>query len=316
MAAAANSTKSRKPARPPSAGAGEPAAPSFLRNWLFRPGTLIIAAFFTAIVVLVPYLPWLLPNLVEQPEYQFTLDRIEINAPTAWVPSTIAEQVREGANLPETVSLLEPRLCQEVAEAWSKHPWIQSVKSVQITNAPGLRIEVEYRQPVAFVATDKGLYPVDREGILLPPSDFKIGETGRLPLIRGITTQPQSAAGFPWGDNAVRAGAQLAAILAPEQDLEKYWNRFHCKAILVSAANRFATPEQLNLEIETVGGSRIIWGRPPGADALEPTVDQKLLRLQQCLSRIGSFETPGRPYRVDIRQFDAIGLEPIQGQLK
>lgn len=299
--------KSKNPAaQKSSSGQG-----TALRNWFFRPGRLIIAAFVVSAVVLVPYLPWLLPKLSEQPEYQLRLDAVRVTAPPPWVPQSLPQDVARSNELPETVSLLDPDLCRRIAQAWGGHPWIKKVKSVRITGEPALYVDVEYRTPAAFVEVTGGLYPIDVDGILLPPADFSVSETSRLPRIRNVTSRPGGPAGQPWGDVAVVSGAKLAAILAPEQNLDIYWNRFGFEAILVPVRRtEDAQVSDLIFEIVTTSGSRIIWGKAPGADALEPTVEQKLARLDY-LARFGSFDSPRGPNRIDIRLFDGISLQPL-----
>lgn len=282
-----------------------------LRNWFFRPSRLIIMAFVVSTVVLVPYLPWLLPRLSEQPEYQLQLEAFRVTTPPAWVPQRLPREIARSNNLPESVSLLDPDLCCRVAQAWEKHPWVRKVKSVRITGEPALYVDVEYRTPVAFVEVPGGLYPIDVDGVLLPPADFSASETSRLPRIRNVTSRPGGPAGQPWGDVAVVSGAKLASILAPEQNLDLYWTRFGFEAILVpDRSTENAQVSDLVFEIVTTSGSRIIWGKAPGADALEPTVEQKLARLDY-LARFGSFDSPRGPNRIDIRLFDGISLQPL-----
>lgn len=241
------------------------------------------------------------------------MDDTRVTAPPTWVPRTLLADVLKAANLPETVSLLEPDLCRNVALAWERNPWVKEVKSVRITGEPALQVDVAYRTPVAFVEVPRGLYPIDAEGVLLPPNDFSISDTSRLPHLRGIKSQPRGAAGEKWGDPVVVAAAQLAMLLAPEQNLEKYWNRFSFVAIVAPevGANAVAA-DQLLFEIETTQGSRILWGRPPGSDSLEPTAAVKLARLQDYVNRFGGLESATGPQRIDIRLFDGISLQPLR----
>jgi hypothetical protein len=126
-----------------------------------------------------------------------------------------------------------------------------------------------------------------------------------------VTSLPQGPAGQNWGDAVVAAAARLASVLAPEQNLEPHWKRFGFVAILApSAETKTSGPESLTFEILTRGGSRIVWGKAPGADALEPNIEQKLARLDYLL-RFGALDGAQGPRRVDIRLFDGISLQPL-----
>ena len=66
------------------------------------------------------------------------------------------------------------------------------------------------------------------------------------------------------------------------------------------------TLEQVMLGVSTDTGSQIVWGRPPGADSLEPTVEQKLLRLEKYLPEYGSEEWSGIPVQLDVRRWNVV----------
>ncbi len=316
MPPVAKAKKTRGAKKAPAKKAASPKETSPIviaaRSWFFRPAPLIITAFMVSAVVLVPYLPYLLPNLSELEEYKFEMEQIEITEPQGWVPAHLVEDILVRSDLPQRVSLLKPELCRDVAKAFSGNPWVRSVESVRLTQKPALRAHLEYRQPVALVESAKGLLPVDIEGVLLPASDFSVDDIDRLPHIKNVQSTPAGKAGEPWGGMLVTSAAKIAAALTPEHNMEKYWNRFELTAIVVPTIREgAATEEELIFELSTTGGSRIIWGKPPGADDLEPTVEQKIGRMEQYLSSYGKFDEPDGPYRVDIRLFDSISLSPL-----
>lgn len=282
------------------------------RGWFFRPTPLIVTAITISIVVMLPYLPHLLPDLTQLDEYQFEMSQLELNRPSGWVPETVFEDVLEEARLPQRVSLLQPHLCHDIAKSFDQHPWVKEAKLVQLTGVSRIQVLLEYRLPVAFVRTGEGLFPVDIEGTVLPAADFTIDDVNRLPHILEVQSMPQGTAGEPWGDVVVEAAAKIAAALTPDQDMERYWNRFELVGIVApELTDVLPGPEEMRFELSTVGGSRIIWGKPPGVDDLEPSVEQKIGRMEQYLSRFGKFDEPNGPYRIDIRLFDAISLEPL-----
>ncbi|HWL10515.1 MAG TPA: hypothetical protein VNQ76_19070 [Planctomicrobium sp.] len=288
--------------------APEPAAP----RWWQQPGMWLCGLCALIAVTVAVWLPLSLPDLSQQAEYQFPLEETRLTPPNEWVPETILQQVIQGSDLSENVSLLEPDLCEKVARSWESNPWVKSVKSVQITRERTLQVDVEFRTPVAFVEVPGGLYPIDVEGVLLPPGDFELADTSRLPHIRGVKTLPQGRTGAFWGDPIVVAAAQLTSLLTPEQNLETYWKHFGFKALIAPNVDpATVTPDQLVFEIETVGGNRVLWGKIPGVDDLEPTSSVKLARLQDYVTRFGGLDATSTPQRIDIRMFDGISLHPL-----
>ena len=282
------------------------------RKALFRPGPLALLALITSAWFVRPHIVRWSQSLQDYPDYQINMRDTQVTVPNRWVPVDLVDQVVESSDLPEQSSLLEADLLPRVSDAFSNHPWVQSVVSVHADRAEGLRVELEYRRPVAMIETARGLYPVDIHGVLLPPADFSVSDTNRLPLVANVKTTPQGPAGTDWGDPAVVAAARLADVLAPEGDLFAYWDRYSLQAI-VAPVRRTGTPslEDLDYELLTLGGSIIVWGQVPGADDLEPPVAQKLGRLDEYLATYGSFERPRGPSRIDIREYDVISLESL-----
>lgn len=311
----AKKTKGAKKKAPAKATPPTRERPSFViavRRWFFRPTPLITTAFIISLVVLTPYFPHLMPDLAAMEEYQFKTEEIQVNEPNEWVPGTLIDDVIIKSELPHQVSLLQPDLCREVAMAFAAHPWVREIQFIRLTNDRTIQAHLDYRQPVAFVETKEGLFPVDADGILLPAADFEIDDIERLPHIQNIQSLPSGNVGEPWGGIIVEAAAKIAAALTPDQNIEKYWNRFELVAVVAPQETlTTATIDDLTFELATKGGSRIIWGKPPGADDLEPTVEQKIGRMEQYLSRFGKFDEPNGPYRIDIRLFDAISLQPL-----
>ena len=289
-----------------------PAPPSgWIRKTLFQPRVLIALAIVGAAILLTPYVRQWLPILDELPEYRFEVARMKVSTPNRWVPRGLVEQLIKDERLPEEVSLLDEGVAERVAAALIESPWVKRLNSVCVTQG-GIEADLEYRLPVLMIETRSGLYPVDRDATLLPPMDFEMADLRRFPLFRGAILPPAGPAGTDWGDAVVIGAARLAEALAPDGDLSLYWDRFQLEAIEVPLrTSAEITLEEVSYELVTRGQSRIIWGRAPGADDLEPTVAQKIGRLENYLSSHGGFETQGSPNRIDIRQFDTIEVSSL-----
>lgn len=285
----------------------------WLRRLVFRPGPLVVMALLASGWVFWPRIQRWSRQLQRRPDYQVSVRDIRVSTPNEWVPIDLVGRILHNSDLPESTSLLDESLLPRVAAAFEENPWVDRVIEVRADRAAGLEIELEYRRPVAMVQTARGLYPVDIDAILLPPTDFSVSDAARLPRVTNVRTMPQGPAGTEWGDPVVLAAARLADVLAPTGDLFAYWDRYSLAAI-VAPERRTATPdlEELDLELVTRGGSRIVWGRPPGADELEPPVARKLGRLDEYLATYGSFERPRGPCRIDIREYEVISLENLE----
>lgn len=295
----------KKVSTSPSKSAGRPVR-------LLQFSTLCALAFILAAVVVGPYLPTLLPDLDRQPEYHFSLSDLQVTQPNPWVPPDLIPRLIQQGKLPETVSLLDPDVASRIGKALAAHPWIRAVESVRITGALSVQAYLDYRRPVLLIALSDGLYPVDSEGVVLPPADFSPADAERLPHVTNIASRPPAEAGRPWPDPVVVQAAKLADVLCPDNDMQRYWNRYGLKAILApqSPAEQIP-PELLTFEIETDGGSRIVWGHAPGSDSLEPSVEQKLSRLESLHNR-SVFQQLDAPHRIDIRHFeDMVTFEPF-----
>lgn len=294
------------PASRPS-GDGDDGFLARLRRSLVRPRFILLVVGGIAAAVFLPGVWRSLPDPGERREYRLRTDRMEIAPPPRDVPPDIVRQVIRRANLPADVSLLDDDLTRRIAEAFSAHPWVAEVVSVQKSFPPRISVELKYRVPVAMVEVSGGMYPVDANAVLLPPEDFSLADTRRYPVIRGIASRPAGPAGARWGDPVVSAAGKLAEKLKP------VW-----RDLQLSAIRPFKSPSPADagddpqFELTTRGGSRILWGRAPGSDHPgELTAEQKIGRLKKYAADFGGFDRPHGPYEIDIRHWQEITRRPI-----
>ncbi len=200
---------------------------------------------------------------------------------------------------------MDDRVVEAVADAFRKHPWVERVVSVRKDLALGLTATIDYRRPVAAVVLEGDRYVIDHKAVLLPPLDG--GEADDLPRIQNVRSVPQGPAGTVWDDPAVQGAARLAAVLLPS------WKKLELEAILISDAGDGDPPaEGAVYRLQAGGGTRIIWGRAPGADqAGELTPEQKIGRLEDYQARRGGFGNANSPLEIDIRHWQEIGRRPL-----
>ncbi len=271
------------------------------RVW-FQPWWLAGIALVCGVIILGPRLAKSLPEIGNRPEYQLRVNNIQITEVPQWVPRDLIAQVAAQAGMNPTRSVLDENLTSDLAKAFAQHPWVEKVVKVSKTVPARVVVDLVYRRPVAMVEVSTGLLPVDGTGVLLPPTAFAPEDAQRYPLITQPKSSPAGAIGKSWGDPQVVAAARLAAVLLP------HWQDFRLTAIEIPAAIDVRAPqEELVFQLQTQGGSRIVWGRAPGVIyPLELSADQKIGRLEECLTRFGGFDQPDGPYEIDIRHFQEI----------
>jgi hypothetical protein len=300
--------KKKKATRRKKAEAAPPEPPPLkdrLLGTIFQPRFLLWGALAGAAVVLTPIVTRVLPDLSTRDEYRLRTRDIQVPDLPRWVPITLVDQVIEAADLPDEVSVLKPDLAVQIATAFEQHPWVKMPVSVKVSVPARVEVSFDFREPVAMVSISDGHYPVDAEGILLPPGDFPPSDIDLYPKVTGMTTPPLARVGSAWGDERVTAAARLAVVLFP------YWSEWKLQSVEVPPrATAEVVYEELRFVVNTVGGSRIIWGRAPGNDhPLEVTDEQKIGRLKSFLSKAKSFDGP---WEININHLRVITVNPLE----
>lgn len=285
----------------------EPPLKDRLLGAIFQPRFLLWGALAGAAVVLTPIIARVLPDLSTRDEYRLRTRDIQVPDLPRWVPITLVDQVIDAAELPEEVSVLKPDLAAQIAAAFEQHPWVKKPVTVKVAVPARVDVSFNFREPVAMVSISDGHYPVDAEGILLPPGDFPPSDIDLYPKITGMTTPPLARVGAAWGDERVTAAARLAVVLFP------YWSEWKLQSVEVPPrATAEVVYEELRFVVNTDGGSRIIWGRAPGNDhPLEVTDEQKIGRLKSFLSKAKSFDGP---WEININHLRVITVNPLENR--
>ena len=273
----------------------------------FRPKRLLLLALFPVAGVLAPivYRSW--PDLDENSVYRVRAADIRITPAPRPVPANLVERTVGSAALDQELSVLEPDLLPRLAAAFAKEPWVRRVVGLRKGLPAHINVELEYRQPVAMIDVKQGVYPVDGEGVLLPPADFSTVEIRRYPLVTGVRSLPSGPPGTAWDDVVVLGAAKIAAALVPA------WSDLDLSSIHAPALDSAtAALEDLTFELRARGGSRIVWGRPPGTGHPgELTADQKLGRLRRYVADFGPLDAPGPAFEIDIRPWQEITRRPL-----
>ncbi len=183
-------------------------------------------------------------------QYQLTVDSFEITPPPPWIHSDIRAQVMRDGSLSQ-LDILDPDLTKRVVQAFELNAWVAEAicaKKRPGDAGPRVIIDLRYREPVIMVRTRdprwKGdcFWPVDTEGIFLPPEDFSASQTRAYLRVEAGNTLPAGGIGMPYGDPAVTGAARIASAL------KDIWSELGLEWILV----RRELPQDIAAPVETL----------------------------------------------------------------
>ncbi len=234
--------------------------------------------------------------LHRQSQYRLAFSDIElVRELPAWYRGGKREflaRVRRSSGNSEHISLLEVRP-DRIATAFKLDPWVEEVTRVSF--APGrIAVDLQFREPVAWVKLQRSQQLVDGQGRLLPSEDVDLELVGPVLQITGLAVAPpaDSRAGVVWKsrsggpdldrvDERIVAASALAGFLRQRarSDLAAGSKSLRMIEIIVTdfaVRGLFAVNSQ---------GTVFCWGSAPGAEGpREPGAAEKwqiLLRWEQ-----------------------------------
>ncbi len=244
---------------------------------------------------------WVGGRVTNDPFYLVSPENIEVNSPPDWIAKDITAEVAE--YLPaKSLDIREPELTVRVARAFAMHPWVANVRSVRKRPPGRVIVELDFRRPIAvveFVSKEGNcwLYPIDAEGVLLPPQDFNQEQARKLCRINVGATMHAGPEGSAWGDSRVHGAARIAEILAP------YWSRLGIYRIETRDKERLVAEENPTVyELVTRKGTRVPWGHCPGEEEeREPNAEAKVERLLAQVKNSGGLDSSEGSAALDLR---------------
>ncbi len=215
-------------------------------------------------------------HVARMPQYRVYPAQLRAQAPP-WC----ADELEKVTFPREYYSIFDSRLTRDVAEAYLASPWVKAVRRVEKRFPNQLDIELDLREPAAFVRLPEASYAVDPEGIHLPLAYERWDHDQRpLPLIFGVKTEPP-APGKRWGDPGALAALAVLQALAAEPTILR-----QVHFVDVSNLDGVIDPQRSEVLLFTRRRVRVAWGRAPNSTAFgEPSVACKLARLRRYLSR-------------------------------
>jgi hypothetical protein len=198
-------------------------------------------------------------DLQQRARHTIALANVDCSAPGDLTRHEFLDEVQYLAGLPDRLNLLDDRLPVRLAEAFAQHPWVARVERVELLSSQ-VRVALQFRTAVLWVAGPQGNRAVDARGVVLPAR----AATADVPRLQGDLA-PAAPAGRPWADSRVAAAAATAAFLRP------YRQAFQCRLFAASADG---------LVLWTGPGTQVVWGSPPGRERPdEPAAARKVEQL-------------------------------------
>lgn len=238
-------------------------------------------------------------SMRSDPRYEVTAASIETPPPPPWIRTDIRLEALRDADLRGGLSVLDPpeQLQKRLADAFSFHPWVESVGAITKRPPNRIRVELTYRQPLATVelATangQRGLVPVDRFGVRLPSAGLTEAELRYLPRVRGI--ESTTLKGEVWRDARVLGAISLISAYG------SLWSRLDLVEVLPSRSTEVHGDLRYYVfDLITTGGTRIVWGAAPNATPPgEAPFAVKLAQLQRFVAENGrlrsTYQTPSQ----------------------
>ncbi len=245
-------------------------------------------------------------RVLSSDDYIVTAEDLEITPLPPWIRTKIAHQAFEHLTAAGgRLSIMDDHVAERVAQAFLLHPWVHRVVGVSKHHPARIKVELEYRRPVCMVMVSmpdgsNGLYPIDVHGIFLPTADFTSVEASRYPYLDlvGIDTAPLGV-GEPWGDERVVGAAEIAGAFGGD------WQKLGLKLIAPDKPARSAYHSVYAYVLFTRGGTKILWGRPPGSELpSEAPAADKIAWLKEFVEVRGSLDgsQPRLPLDVSHRE--------------
>jgi hypothetical protein len=268
------------------------------------------------------YFAWIqygAPNL-DRAVYGLKAENILITPKPNWIKSDIAAEVFQGADLGR-LSVLDRQMSSTVFNSFRTHPWIRKVFRVQKLSGCQVRVDVEYREPIAMIYWETpnasgvpqpiirtggspngetntnevanasnssenksaSFVPVDADGVLLPWRDFDSDDVLNYFLIYAKNASATGKVGAEYGDIRIKAALLLCRLL------KDYRNQLGLERIYVYPSPNTDVSQLASkwmLEITTQSNQRFLWGSPPTFERPgEATPEMKAEKLVQLTQR-------------------------------
>lgn len=253
--------------------------------------------------------------------YSLRQENLVVTQQPEWIKSPVVEEVFENGGL-KRISLLDPNATATIAQAFETHNWVKS--TTRVTKSVGGKVEVDliFRKPAAMVyyspqtnqanaapsspnsqlpagaQPQRGFYPVDADGIILPKQDFQADDIWHYFQLFAEGARPAGDIGMAFGDARISEALKLCLYLNDVREplqLQEIW---------VHHDTNSAGPSPWIMTIVSRDKHQMLWGHAPELEAIgEQAAESKKSRLAAWLNmaRAGS-----EPQQIDLRSTNPV----------
>ncbi len=245
--------------------------------------------------------------------YSLRKENLNASRQPDWIQAKVVDEVFTKGAL-DQLSLLEPNATATIAQAFEAHNWVKS--TTRVTKSSGGKVEVDliYRKPAAMVyyapqdrpdrqsqangstesvGLQRGFYPVDSEGIILPTEDFGRDDIWKYFQVFAEGARPAGDIGMSFGDSRISEALSLCKYLQDVRD------ELQLQEIWVHRDPQSVGPSPWIMTVVSRDKHRILWGHAPD---LEPVGEHKAEYKQARLSAwLASARMSGSPQQIDLR---------------
>lgn len=217
--------------------------------------------------------------------YAVKIENLITTPQPTWIRNTkVREEVFKNSGLGQ-LSVLDPQASATIAHAFESHSWVQRASRVQKLPGGKVTVDIVYRRPIAMVYYDghsspssakveKGFFPVDEEGVVLPLADFDESQVRSYFVVIAEGATPPSDVGMTYSDTRIKQALLLCRVLEPSRV------ELRLEGIMVERDERMGGPNPWVLRIKTSDNRFINWGHAPGNEVPgEPTAQEKFVNL-------------------------------------
>lgn len=227
------------------------------------------------------------------PEYQSPV-RVELANRPDWMREHHVREILAGPTGLEFLAgleFLDDRTVERVASHTAQSGWVARVVRAEKLDGGVVRVECEFREPIAVVQRGSRFYLVDAEGLRLPGT---YSDPGGYLIVQGVG-QSAPPPGRSWNSDDLQAGLRLAELVLNEP----FADQIGSIQVHNYAGRRDPAGAHLALLTRPADGrsgwGRVLWGSGPGEEIEEPTADEKIRLLRANYMQCGRIDA-GAPW--------------------
>jgi|694.fasta_scaffold03501_16 hypothetical protein len=263
-----------------------------LGNWIrLIPRSALLSMMGPSLLLLIGYFGWRFygAKSYDAAFYGLRKENLILTQPPVWLKDSIVEQVFHASGL-ENLSLLDSQTPAVLARTIDQHPAVRKTHRVQPVSGGQIFVSVEYRTPVAMVhcelndeirevlklrkvelntSGDDLFVPIDKDGVLLPESNFSQSDVMNYLWIYAdeLKFDPDWKHGNKFTDPRIIEAARLCNLLAPYRSQVKAE-----RVVVVQAKVGGKSPYRLAIETAS-SGPTVVWGEAPELPSMEGSID-------------------------------------------